>query len=118
MGNCTSYSSESDHADRQLAQRSHRRQWYRKSPLTMLDVQMIGDDPTGQRQEESQCMVGYFVDAVVGNVADWDGVSSGGSQIDVVDANAIADKDSRLWHRRHHRLRDFCKLDDDGVRFP
>ena len=59
--------------------------------------------------------VGHLVDAVVGHVADGDVLRRRDLQIDVVDADAVADDDSALLHRADHRRRDRRELGDDVI---
>jgi hypothetical protein len=60
-------------------------------------------------------VVGHLVDAVVGHVADGNAVVPGGGEVDVVDADAVADDHPGTAHRRDdvgvHRR----ELRDHGV---
>ena len=73
------------------------------------------DDLPGQGEHQGERVVGDLVDAVVGDVADRDAPGPGRVEVDVVDADPVADDHPGPVHRGDDRGVDRGELGDDAV---
>ena len=95
-------SAEPDDAERQLAQRRHGaaqdllRVIGPVDPGAFVQVFIGFDDAPVERQNERHGVIGDFVGAIVGAVADDDAVIGGGFEVDMVDADRHAGDDLAL----------------------
>jgi nucleoid-associated protein YgaU len=82
---------EADDADASFAQGAERGKGRGEAPLARVDPGIVRHDLAGEGEQQGESVVGDFVDAIVRHVAHGDAVRTGGLEIDVIDADAVAD---------------------------
>jgi hypothetical protein len=85
-------------------------EWRRQSPFSIAHMQRVGHNLPRDAEDERQRVIGDFVDAVVGDVADGDAALLCRLHVDVVVADAVANDDFGSPHRV-----DWSELCDDRV---
>lgn len=107
--------SESDDADGEVAEFVHGFDTGGESPVPVADVECVGDDLSCESEDEGEGVVGDFIGAESGDVADGDMFGAGGIEIDVIDADAVPDDGAGFGHGGDDVGIDGCELGDDDI---
>ena len=75
----------------------------------------IGHRLAGETQDESQSVIGDFVDAVVRDIAHWNAAFTGSFQVDIVHPDAVTYYDTGFLHPPDDPGIHRGELGDDGI---
>ena len=103
------------HADNGITQGSHPGNPRRQTPFAPRDQQVIRDNLPGLGQDKRQGLIGDFVDAVVGNIADGNAPFLRRLKVDVIDADAIPHDDPGPPHGLNDRTLERGELGEHEV---
>ena len=106
---------EPDNTHRHPAERLKRRRRADQAPVAGVDGGGLWHHLPREGEDEGERVVGDLVDAVVGHVADGNAAGPRGRQVDVVDADAVADDHPRPLHRGHDVGVHRGELRDHGI---
>ena len=111
----SSDATEANQADRLIAHRPQLIERRRQSPFAVSHMQRVGHDLPRDSQDERERVIGDFINAVIGDVADGDAPLARRLHVNVVVADAIPHDDLGSLHRTDHFRVDRGELRDDRV---
>ena len=87
-----------------------------KAVLAVSDRTELSNYAAGEGEDKRQRVVGHFINAVVGNIANRNALLRRRVEVHVVHADAVTHDDPAFLHRLDHGRFDGRKLRDDAVR--